>query len=207
MTQHTNSPSDHKSQGQASLLPTPDQAALLRVRIKPAEFARSLGVSKTAVSRWIRDGYVSLFADGRLDPVAATSSLLRKTDPGRMRNRWIRQAATEVQELRAALADAEDRAETAGAEIARLNAAIKQLETYAEDSDYLGEGLKRLFIERESQLRATAGAAQWCALVNALESELLDTCERGDDDDWLAEFEDNDSVAPVRLTVIREGDG
>lgn len=40
------------------------ETELLAVRLRPAEFARCIGVTKQSVSRWIADGNLTLATDG-----------------------------------------------------------------------------------------------------------------------------------------------
>jgi len=84
------------SGGTLSLVPDP----VLRIRVRPADFARMLGVSRQSVSRWVKRGHVVLGPDGRLDPEAATRSLLRHVDPSRLRARLLRPLAEELDGLR-----------------------------------------------------------------------------------------------------------
>ena len=83
-----------------SLLPFAE-ADLQLVRLLPAEFSRAIGVSKQTISRWIRDGKITVGADGRLNPVVAVRDVLRNTDPGRFRARLLRQAFSGMVDLRA----------------------------------------------------------------------------------------------------------
>lgn len=77
-----------------------DPADLASVRVRPADFARMMSVSRTAVSKWIKDGKVSLGADGRLDPHAAAQQVMRNTDPARARARALKGALGDTGELR-----------------------------------------------------------------------------------------------------------
>ena len=65
----------------SSLLPFAE-SDMLAVRLLPAEFARTVGVSRQTVSQWIKQGKVTLGADGRLDPTRAFRQLLRPLPPG-----------------------------------------------------------------------------------------------------------------------------
>lgn len=56
-----------------------------RLRMTRADFARLTGVSKTAVTDWVRKGWIVLGPDGLLDPKAAMRQLLRHVDPSRLR--------------------------------------------------------------------------------------------------------------------------
>lgn len=67
-------------------------ADMIAVRLLPAQFARVLGVSKQAVSKWIHAGKVTLGPDGRLDPAKAIQEVLKNTAPTRLRARIFRQA-------------------------------------------------------------------------------------------------------------------
>ena len=74
---------------------------LLRVRVRPVDFGRMVGVDKSTVTRWIQKGHISLGADGRVDPEVAMKQLLRNGDPGQMRARLVRQAFADMSDLRA----------------------------------------------------------------------------------------------------------
>lgn len=84
------------AEGSLSLVPE----AVMRIRVRPADFARMLGVSRQSVSRWVKRGVVVLGPDGRLDPEAETRRLLRHVDPARLRTRLLRPLAEEVEGLR-----------------------------------------------------------------------------------------------------------
>jgi predicted transcriptional regulator len=156
---------------QSSLGLIADCPELLRVRVLPAEFARLLGVSKQTVSRWIQEGKVTIHAvDGRMDLQSAIRQVLRNTDPGKMRARVLRQAVTDVQDLRANLAEAEDRAERAEAEAQRLR-------SYADDCDCILDNLLALFANLPLELRATSEQSAWKVVVNGLEDSAAEICD------------------------------
>lgn len=187
-------------QSLSGLLDTPE---LLRVRILPAQFARALGVSKQSVSRWVRDGWVTLGADGRLDPVVAIGQLLRRCDPGRLRARWLRQAVTEVQALREAAASADARVAAVEAErdakLAEAQRSIEHLQSYAEDGDCMFDRLLALLIESELSLRATADSDEWRALVGRIEMAAADACAADDLDEL-----DADAIAALEALAARD---
>lgn len=183
-----NAPSDDQKR-QASLSCLVDAPELLKVRVLPAEFARVLGVSKQAVSRWIAAGKVSINpVDGRLDVQTAVQQVLRNTDPGRMRARVLRAAIADVQELRAAAALADERVAAIqtemGAQLAEAQRRVKYLEGFAADLDCLLEHVLKLVIESELALRATPDTAAWSEMVAAIESAAAEHCG-GDDLDAL----------------------
>lgn len=84
------------------------EVELLAVRLRPAEFARAIGTTKQSVSRWIKDGKVTLGADGRLNPTKAMRELLRTGDPGRIRASLVRHALSDMGDLRAQANRADD---------------------------------------------------------------------------------------------------
>lgn len=119
-----------------------DAPALLKIRVRPVEFARLAGVSRQSVSRWIRGGVIALGLDGRLDPSEAMRMLLARGDPARMRASVLRTAARELGDLRAqaeqlqAAVAAREAAlrdlQAARAEAAALRTRLAALEAYAE---------------------------------------------------------------------------
>lgn len=107
-----------------------DPADLMSVRVLPAEFSRMIGASKQSVSRWIREGKLTLGVDGRLNPSAAMRQLARTCDPGRFRVRLIKQAVSDMRETteRAGRADQlEQELVAARREVARLSEIVRMM--------------------------------------------------------------------------------
>lgn len=77
------------------------------IRLTRAEFSRFLGVSKQAVTDWVKSGKVVLGADGRLDPRQAVSQLLRSGDPARLRSKVLAPLLKDVGALQRRIADLE----------------------------------------------------------------------------------------------------
>lgn len=189
MTQHEHNTPQDATPEQQSLSGLLDHPELLRVRILPAQFARAMGVSKQSVSRWVHDGWVTLAADGRLDPTVAIGQLLRRCDPGRLRARWLRQAVTEVQALREGAASADERVAAVEADLA--GAKLQALRE-ARLADKLACTLDRLFellLEREGAMRATSDSSEWRDLVEHLDAVATAACD--DDLDALADDADD----------------
>lgn len=84
-----------------------DPADLVALRVRPAEFARMVGVSKQCVSQWIKQGKVTLGPDGKLDPAKATREVFQRTDPARIRARVFKSAMESRDELRARIRELE----------------------------------------------------------------------------------------------------
>lgn len=128
-----------RSKQNAPMLPF-DPADLDRcgIRVNRAEFARFLGVSKQAVSDWVRAGKLTLGADGLLDPRQAVAQLMRTTDPARLRSKVLAPLVRDVGLLqrRVAVLEAQLIEEREGAEfhegaslelIAQFDALCKRL--------------------------------------------------------------------------------
>ncbi len=177
VTEQRTCTTDAPEQAQQSLSGLLDTPELLRVRILPAQFAKALGVSKQSVSRWCRDGWVTLAADGRLDPTVAIGQLLRRCDPGRLRARWLRQAVTEVQELREAAATADQRVAAVADQLADVKRQLDHMLKYAADADCMIDRVLELVRDSELALRATANSDEWNELVDRLEGAAVEACD------------------------------
>ena len=191
--------------GQASLSGLPGAPELLKIRILPAQFARALGVSKQSVTRWKRDGWITLGADGRLDPTVAIGQLLRRCDPGRLRARWLRQAVGEIQDLRDNLARAEDRAAAAEAALRDARANVDHQGRWIAASDRALEILKSSIVASADELRA-APTADWPAILTRLQLDADDAADAelypaAAPDTWLADLE-LDPAAAAELAAL-----
>lgn len=78
-----------------------DPAGLVAMRVLPAQFARMVGVSKQAVSQWVKRGIVTIGPDGKLDPAIASRQVIERTDPAKLRARVFKQATATHDEMRA----------------------------------------------------------------------------------------------------------
>ena len=74
------------------------------IRVRPSDLARLIGVSKQAVSSWVKDGRVTLGADGRVDPRVAINRLLATGDPSRLRAKFLAPIIGELTEARQRIA-------------------------------------------------------------------------------------------------------
>lgn len=196
----TRDPKPADSPVQSHLAGLPDHPELLRVRVTQAQFARALDVSKQSVTRWVRDGWVTPGADGRLDPVVAIGQLLRRCDPGRLRARWLRQAVGEVQQLREIAAAAETRAASLDAELTAARARVARLECLLDG-----------FYENLLTLAPADGADAWRAQVDAQFDAAARHCDDPDGlGELLAELEDfcaDHVAAPPRAGDLAGGGG
>ncbi|MDO8313908.1 MAG: hypothetical protein Q7T00_01500 [Rugosibacter sp.] len=167
--------SDSAASGKAQPFLPFAEIELLAVRLRPAEFARAIGTTKQSVSRWIKDGKVTLGADGRLNPTKAMRELLRTGDPGRIRARLVRQAFSDMGDLRTMAA----RADELGLKVAALAEQI-EVERFSTDQDYetlerwLDE-FKRRITEAPPDVRASLDADEWRTDVIKTLSLVMDT--------------------------------
>lgn len=163
---------------QSPLLPF-GESEFLAVRLLPAEFARAVGVSKQTVSRWIRDAKVTLGVDGRLDPNVAMRQLLRNGDPGRIRARLVRQAVSDVADLRAEAS----RAAVLERELANLHAVLAD-ERQKADEDYeimdcWLRKFQKTIADLPQSLRASLDHEAWAVKIKNTLSEIMDANEPG----------------------------
>lgn len=129
------------------------------VRIRPADLARLLGVSRQTVSQWIAKGIVTLLPDGRLDPVRATREVIERGNPGTIRVRVLREAMAEARrEFDKALA--KQAAEFA----AELAEARRDADAWFDHVELFTDALKR----HAASLRATSTDAEFNDLVSDL---------------------------------------
>lgn len=201
--------SDSAPTGKAQAFLPFAETELLAVRLRPAEFARCIGVTKQSVSRWIKNNTVTLGADGRLNPTAAMRQLLRTGDPGRIRARLVRQAFADMGDLRAQAARADD----AERKVVALAEQI-EVERFASDQDYetlerwLDE-FRRRIADTPPEIRAELDADGWRLYVGATLTRVMESDSLDDLDDIgaLAAL-DLDDGAPLRAPALpSEGGG
>jgi len=110
--------SEHESTAESEVGAPPsflpfDPAELTSLRVTQAELARMFGVSRQAVSQWVKKGILSFGPDGRIDPRHAASQVLKKTDPGRLRAKLLKSTSDNETALRKRVAELEAQLEGA----------------------------------------------------------------------------------------------
>lgn len=123
-------------------MPQPD----LSVRVRPADLARMLNVSKQCVSQWIRSGKVTIDADGRLNPAKACDQVLRNSDPGRIRAKVLRPLADDIGTLRQQLKKRDE-------EIAILRSEVDRQHSFATNLIAISELYEQLIHAHWDRLR------------------------------------------------------
>lgn len=118
-----------------------------RMRVRPSEFSRMIGVSRQTVSQWIRHGKVTLGSDGRLDPQAAAQQVVRNSDPTRLRARVLKEVVGDVSGLRRRIVALEE-------DIASARNRIAFLDQFCRDSERIDDVLLGLICDALCDLAA-----------------------------------------------------
>jgi transcriptional regulator with XRE-family HTH domain len=146
-----------------------DQAELRSgLRVTRAQFARLLGVSRQAVTTWVRNGKIAVGVDGLIDPRAAVAQLLRHSDPARVRARILEPLVRDVGVLQRRVAELEN----------RLAAALEDAEFYEAVSDEL-LGQQTALLGHLGAERSALSALSGGEVVAAVETWLRRAAESG----------------------------
>lgn len=107
-----------QSENQSTLDSVPSKNDLLNhaVRVRPVDFAKLCGVSKQAVSAWIKEGKITIYPDGTLDPKKAAKEYIQNSNPARVKASIFKVITDDVGTLKN--------------EIQMLNAKISEKENY-----------------------------------------------------------------------------
>ncbi len=157
---------NHLQTGASSTLPF-DVADLMAVRVRPADFARMVGVTKQTVSQWIQHGKVTLGPDGKLDPNRAAKQVINNSDPSRLRARVLKGAVEDVGSLRKRMAQLE-------ADLTKERQYLAESEEAYDWLESVFELYQKAILENEAALRQTNSASDFAALVEALASAAMD---------------------------------
>jgi hypothetical protein len=163
MTSKPEHPESSPAAGLQSLLPEPS----MELRVRPSEFARMLNVSKQTVSRWVKDGKVTLGPDGRLNPKVGARQVLDNTDPDRLRANVLKPLMGDTAELRRRVGEQAVRLEVLEAELHEARASEALFMRLVDELD-------ALIREREPDLRATASTEEWGDLLDSIYEEAED---------------------------------
>lgn len=142
-----------------------DWRDMTKARVRPAAFAKMVGVSRQTVSCWIRDGKVTLHPDGKLDPAVAARQVLERSDPSRLRARVFRQATEDADSLRRRIAALEN-------ELQGARGRIDFLKGFSKAQDFALQACKAILVARHASIQGLALAA-WSALLD----EIVERCE------------------------------
>ena len=84
------------------------ESVLSGIRVRPVDLARLLGVSKQGVSKWIKEGRITLGVDGRVDPRLAVNRLMATGNPAKIRATFLKPLITELSALRLRVGELEN---------------------------------------------------------------------------------------------------
>ena len=142
--------------GNMSVLPF-DPADLMKLRSTQADLARMMGVSRQSVCQWVKEGKISTYPDGTIDPQRATKDYLANTDPLRARATVMRTITSELDDLKTINVDL---AASLAAATQRLEQTEHQLQTvsreYLEHVAWLNKFLD-LMLKNSGELRGAVG--------------------------------------------------
>ena len=163
-----------------------DPADLVRgIRVRPAQFARMCGVSRQAVSQWIKAGKVLLYPDGTLDPAVAARRVIECTDPARMRAKVFRVISDDAATMRGRI----NQLEVDMSEAQRLADYHKK---FADDTQFEYDTFRELLEARAGDLAAANTPEQ----VRVILSAAADAAEAAlvARDDSLGSMDDADAL-------------
>jgi DNA-binding transcriptional regulator YiaG len=157
--------SDYKAQTEAQTGRLPfssSDAELAGIRVTRAQFARLMGVSKQAVTDWVKSGRIVLGADERFDPRQAVARLLATGDPARLRAKVLAPLTRDIAARDARIAVLE-------AELATIRDDAEFHEASAAEYLDVFEALVEHLAEAWDELRAAPAADGLAAVLAWLE--------------------------------------
>lgn len=116
------------------------------VRLTAANLARLFGVSRAAVSKWVKTAIVPAFPDGTIDPNAAVAGLMAKYGPAICRSRVLSELRAETEETLNRLTAAEAARDVATKRAAALLEGLRLLTTEWADAGCLVEDYRRRLV-------------------------------------------------------------
>ena len=140
-----------------------DPAELMSMRVTPAQLADMCNVTRQSVSKWIKNGWVSVGPDGLVDPKVAIRQYMDCVNPAKMRVRVLKDATASIPELRARIQSLE-------AELA----ATRQAVTYGCADDFAVRlcAFTNAILEQFDELQvahAAGTASEWLDLLEGRE--------------------------------------
>lgn len=173
-----------------------------RLRVRPAEFARMVDVSRQTVSQWIQQGKVTLGPDGRLDPQVAAQQVVRNSDPTRLRARVLKEAVEDSAGLRRRIAGLER-------ELADARDRIAFLDQFCRDWERAEDVLFGLVCGALGDLAALQDDAARTRMLEELRDRAAIIAEGLDPDNLppIEELVGDESWPPTALGVGDEGAG
>lgn len=208
MTGDENTDENHPSAGTTAQLSFDPASLTQGIRVRPATFARMVGVSRQAVSGWVRQGKVTLYPDGTLDPAKAAKQIVNNSDPARLRAKLFKTAVSDVASLQRRVAQLE-------AELVAARAEIEELQYLADLDEAQWFRFRVLLLDARDEVRAAAGDEQayvdLMKLLAARSEELariaIEEVDEDDDDLHIADIDlSNEALADGLADLNRMGE-
>ncbi len=172
------------------------------IRVTRAEFARMMGVSRQAVTDWVRSGRLTVGADQRFDPAKAVAGLLRTGDPARLRAKVLQPMADELAGYRGRIVELEAALGQALQMVEKLRAQPSEVAKLRESLEFQ-EGAIQEYCELFDALRKEI-QTHWPALVALPDNDGVDVIIG-----WLdRRLEHGDaSAVPLLAPEVEGGEG
>ncbi len=154
---------------QQDLIPAPEMG----LRVTQAEFARIMGVTRQTVTKWKAAGKIHPDLDGRFCPKRAASSILKSTDPNKIRARILKDAAEDAARLRAEVENLTRIAEGHEVTIFQLRRVISRLEQDQAEADRQMEIAPAMLSIRWDDLNEMGEDERTRAIAEVLDDALL----------------------------------
>lgn len=203
MTGDKSADENHPSAGTTAQLSFDPASLTQGIRVRPATFARMVGVSRQTVSGWIKQGKVTLYPDGTLDPAKAAKQVINNSDPARLRAKLFKTAVSDVASLQRRVAQLETELEAARAEIEdlRYQADFDEIQWYR---------FRMLLLDARDDVRAAAADEQeYVEIMKRLvirSEELariaIEEVDEDDDDLHIADVDLSDEVLAEGLADL-----
>lgn len=149
---HTSDPlsvSEGAAGEQLSIAALPDLAALYSIRLRQSELADLFGVTRACVNGWLKRGWITADAIGRIDPAKAVRQLLSRTDASKVRAKFLASAFEEVNDARRIASQARIELGQAREANLALHAELETLRQRAADAEALAEQMSARLFELE----------------------------------------------------------
>lgn len=136
------------------------------IRVRPADLARLLNVSKQSVSQWVKNGKITIGSDGRIDPKLAVEQLLRNANPATLRAKMLRPLTDDVKKLQTKIAQLE-------ATLQDRENLLSWLDSEYDDLHDAFSQFENLIVEHEFAIRSTPNSNEFARLIAAISEHVM----------------------------------
>lgn len=157
-----------------------DPEQVCYVRVTQADLSRMWGVTRAAVSHWVKQGKITVFADGRIDPNRAASELVKNCNVQKLRAKPFRPLRLELDHVRGQLKSLVLERDALAARVQALEEGLRHLvRRYLESEQVLADFGGRV---AEAVPEELAGAALDAAVAGAVDAPMGALAARMDPD-------------------------